>query len=106
MRAGLLSDIIEIYRPTSEVNEYGEKIQTYGLLYSTRARVEHNGGSRTNDNNEIFYDYQKAFTVRAYVPICESDQIEFEGKRYRVLSIENRRRDYNDKVIITELINE
>jgi hypothetical protein len=106
MRAGLLTELIDIYSPTYEVNEFGEKIQTYGLTYTTRARVEHNGGSRTNDNNEIFFDYSKTFTVRSYVPITESDQIEFEGKRYRVLSIENRRRDYNDKLVITELINQ
>lgn len=106
MRAGLLNEMIEIFRPTSEVNEYGEKIQTYGLIYSTRARVEHNGGNRTNTNNEIFHDYQKAFTVRNYVPIQETDLIEYNGKRYRVLTIEDRKHDFNDKVVITELINE
>lgn len=105
-RAGLLNEVINIYSPTSTVNEYGEKIQTYTLSYTTRARVVHTSGNRSNENNEIFYSYQKSFTVRSYVPVTEYDQIEYCNKRYRILTIDNRIKVQNDKVIITELINE
>ena len=105
-RAGLLTKIIKILTPTTTVNEYGEQIQEYNLKYTTRARVLHDSGSRTNENGEIFYPYQKTFNIRSYVPITEFDLIEFESKRYRVITIENRIEDQNDKLVITELINE
>lgn len=105
-RSGLLNEIINIYSPTSTVNEFGEKVQTYSLSYRTRAKVDHNSGLRDNQNNEVFYTYQKTFTVRSYVPINEFDQVDYNGKRYRILTIEDRTKDYNDKQIITELINE
>lgn len=105
-RAGLLNEVIKIYSPSSTVNEYGEKVQTYTLNYETRAKVEHVNGNRSNDNNEIFYSYQKTFTVRCYVPITEFDQVEYNNKRYRVITIDNRLKTYNDKLIITELIND
>lgn len=105
-RAGLLQEIIRIYSPTSTVNEYGEKVQTYVKTYETRARVLHDNGTRTTENNEIFYSYQKTFNVRSYVPVTEFDQIEYNDKRYRILSIEDRVKTSNDKLIITELIND
>ena len=105
-RAGLLKEVINILTPTSTVNEFGEKVQTHSLKYSTRARVDHNGGARGNENNEIFYSYQKTFTVRSYVPVDEFDLVEYNNKRYRIITIDNRIKDYNDKLIITELIND
>lgn len=105
-RAGLLNEVINILTSTSTVNEYGEKVQTYNVTYTTRARVEHNSGTRSTDNNEIFYSYQKTFTVRSYVPVTEFDLIEYDNKKYRIITIENRVKEYNDKLIITELIND
>lgn len=105
-RAGLLAEIIHILSPRFVVNEFGEKVQTYVETYKTRARVDHNSGNRSLENNEIFYWYQKTFTVRSYVPINEFDLIQYNNKRYRVLSIEDRIHDYNEKLIITELVNE
>jgi hypothetical protein len=40
------------------------------------------------------------------VPITETDLIEFEDKRYRVITIENRIETNNDKLVITELVND
>ena len=106
MRAGLLTKPINILKPITEVNEYGEKVQQYELKYKTRARVLHNSGNRTTENGEIFYPYQKSFNIRSYVPINEYDLIEFENKRDRVITIDNRVEMYNDKLVITELIND
>ena len=104
-RAGLLTKTIKILKPISETNEFGELVQEYQEKYSTRARVLHDSGTRTNENGEIFYPYQKTFNVRSYVPITEFDLIEYDSNKYRVITIENRIEDYNDKLIITELIN-
>jgi hypothetical protein len=42
--------------------------------------------------------------VRAYVPVIETDQIEWQGKRWRITSI-NRNKYYNDTEINTTVIN-
>lgn len=105
-RAGLLTKIIKILTPKTTINEFGEQIQEYSVSYKTRARVLHDNGNRTNENGEIFYSYQKTFNIRSYVPITEFDLVEFEGKRYRVITIENRIETQNDKLVITEQIND
>lgn len=106
LRAGLLTQPIKILTPQSEINEYGEKVQEYKLKYTTRARVLHDNGTRENNNGEIFYPYQKTFNVRGYVPVDEFDLIEYKGKRYRITTIDDRLEDFNDKLIITDLIND
>lgn len=106
IRAGLLNEIIQILTPTSTVNEFGELVQTYNVSYTTRARVSHDSGTRSNENNEIFYNYSKTFTVRSYVPVNEFDLIQYNSKKYRIISIDDRIKQNNDKLIITELINE
>lgn len=105
MRAGLLTKKITILTPETTVNEYGEKVQEYKLKLKVRARVLHDNGSRNIVNGEIFYPYKKTFNVRSYVPITEFDIIEFEGKRYRVITIDNRIESWNDKLVVAELIN-
>jgi hypothetical protein len=105
MRAGLLTRPITILTPETTINEFGEQVQEYKLKYKTRARVLHDSGSRDIMNGEIFYPYRKSFDVRSYVPVNEFDIIEFEGKRYRIIAIDNRIEHTNDKVIVTELIN-
>lgn len=106
IRAGLLNEIITILSPTYRVNEFGEKVQTYVETYTTRAKVEHVSGNRSNENNEIFYSYTKTFTVRSYVPVTEFDLIKYNDKKYRIITIDNRIKAQNDKVIITELMND
>lgn len=105
-RAGLFNEIINIYKVSYTTNEYGESIQSYTLCYTTRAKVTHDNGNRVMENNEIFYTYSKTFTVRSYVPVGERDVVEYDGKKYRIISIENRIKEWNDKIIVTELINE
>lgn len=81
-------------------------MQNYAVSYTTRARVINDRGGRDLANGEVFNSYAKTFLVRSYVPISERDLIQFKGKKYRVLSIDDRTEDYNDKQVITELINE
>ena len=105
MRCGLLKDKIDIYRPITSQNEFGEIVQEYRPWYCTRARAVSNGGSRTLLNNEIFYQYRKIFEVHQYVDVKETDIIHWEGKKYRILSIDFDRNQMK-KVIMTELIDE
>lgn len=105
MRCGLLKDKIDIYRPITSQNEFGEMIQEYKPWYCTRSRVVSNGGSRELMNNEIFYPYRKVFEVHKYVDVNETDVIHYDNKRYRILSIDLDRTQMK-KVIMTELIDE
>lgn len=105
MIAGRLNEVVKIYNVESTVNDYGERIEDYVLSMTTRARVDFNSGNRTNENDEIVYNYQKTFNVRSYVPVTDTSRIEWQEKMYRVLSVE-KRREYNDIVVIAELINE
>ena len=105
MRCGLLKDKIDIYRPISNQNEFGEIVQEYRPWYCTRSRVISNGGSRAILNNELFYPYRNIFEVHQYVDVKETDIIHYDNKKYRILSIDLDRSQMK-KVIMTELIDE
>lgn len=105
MRAGLLQDLIEIYTPVVIVNEIGEEIQDLNLKVKTRARVIDNSGNRVIENGEITFSYTKSFKVRQYIQVDELDLVRFNGKDYRILSIEYSRKQ-QEKTINCELINE
>ena len=105
MIAGRLNEPIKIFHPTVKYNEFGEANEEYKEVYTTRAKVDHNSGARTVESNEIVFDYTKTFNVRSYVPLMETYQIEWQGKKYRILTVEHRR-EYNDIVVNTEQINE
>ena len=105
MIAGRLNEVIDIYSPNENVNEYGERTTEFVKTYTTRAKVEYSNGNRANENDEIVFNYSKRFFVRSYVPVTETCQVEWQKKRYRILTLEYRR-EYNDIIINTELINE
>ena len=105
MRCGLLKDKIDIYRPVTTQNDFGEMTQEYKPWYCTRSRVISNGGSREITNNEVFYPYRKVFEIHQYVDVKETDIIHYDNKKYRILSIDLDRTQMK-KVIMTELIDE
>lgn len=105
MRCGLLKDKIDIYRPISTQNEFGEMVQEYKPWYCTRSWIVSNGGSRTLLDNEIFYSNRKIFELHQYVDVNETDIIHYDNKKYRILSIDLDRNQMK-KVIMTELIDE
>lgn len=105
MKAGILNEEIKIYSMIGYLNVFGEQTSNLILKYTTRANVSWNTGTRSVENDEIFYGYTKTFTVRSYLDISNTDVIEWQSMRYRIISIENRR-GYNGKIILAELINE
>lgn len=104
MQAGLLTEIIEIYKPELSTNEFGEQVQNFVKCYETKARIIHSTGSKNIENNEIVSNYSKTFQIRYYVQLNETYQIKFQGKMYRITSIEEVRQ-YNYKEVIAEIIN-
>lgn len=105
MRAGLLTEVVNILRATLTRNNMGEEVEEWGTIYTTRARVENVSSQLTQENSEALYNFQKRFTLRIYVPIMEFDRIELGGKLYRVLSLDKNKTQM-EIVVIGELIND
>ena len=105
MKAGLLTEQIEIYSPTTIKNEYGEETTSYIWSYSTRARLIHDRGNRDIENNEVVFNHFKTFHVRIYVPVHNLDRIKWNDEFYRIVDIEPDRK-LQEKIIKVELIND
>lgn len=105
MKAGLLTELIEIWTKTLETNKYGEETETWAKTYETRARLVHDGGSRVIRNDEVMFTHSKTFQVRDYVPVGNYDRIKWEGNFYRILNIEPDRVSMNQTIKV-ELIND
>lgn len=105
MQSHLLKQPIDIYELVVSKTEYGTIQTSYTLKYHTRSYVKFNSENMTVSEGEIFFPVNRTFIIRSYVPVVETDQIEFEGKRYRILSI-NKNKYYNDIEISCVLVNE
>ncbi len=105
MRAGLLKENITILTPIITKNKFGEQTQEWKLKTNTKARVQHNSGTRTNENGDIFYSMFLTLEIRYYVQVSEYDNIVWQDKKYRILSIIPDK-DNNKKIIQIELIND
>ena len=104
-RAGLLTEIIKIQKPTVAVDGYGANDVKWNDYIETRANVTYQSGNRVNDNNEVTFAYQVSFTVRLYHDIDERMRIIYRNKKYRILSIELSKQ-IQKLTIRAELINE
>lgn len=105
MMAGQYTDVVKLIYQVEKENEYGERTTENKDICSTRAKVEETSGSRQNENNEIVYDHAKTFYVRSYIPITDTSIIEYDQRKYRVITFD-KRKDNNDIKIVTQLINE
>lgn len=105
MRAGALRYTITIEKPVTTRNEYGSQEVKWETVCDTRAEVIYNRGYRDSDGIEVYYDYNPTFRIRYYHNLDDYMRIKYEGKYYRILSIQ--REVYSQTItLITELINE
>lgn len=88
MKAGVLKEKIKILRNEFVKNRFGEETECWTEVYNTRAELKHDTGSRLNVNNEILYSAIKTFKIRYYVDVDDFDRVEWNGKQYRIISIE------------------
>lgn len=106
MRAGLLNSVIAVDKPIVVADDFGaNSLKWEQHISSTRAKVTYSSGTRANENNEIIFAYEVIFTVRIYHQINERMRIIWEGRKYRILSIEENK-ELQQLTIKTELINE
>ena len=104
MRAGILTEQVQILRVKVIHNEYGEQRDIYKPWCTTRANITPVSGARTDENYEVFYEHRYKFVVRLYVDVNDFDRILWNGKQYRIINIDENKRQ-NNKTIITELVN-
>ena len=78
--------------------------ETLDILYTIRQTIWVTE-IHLNENNEIVFAYEVIFTVRIYLQITERMRIIWEGRKYRILSIELSKQ-IQKLTIRAELINE
>ena len=103
MRAGLLNQPIEIYKPSVTVNEVGEQVTTYILYRETKARIVYNRQSVGNYNGDVTAPVQKQIEVRIYNDVTEYDRILLGGRYYVVTEVETDEQTRCKRVTITEV---
>lgn len=104
MNSALLKDPIDIYALQTTKTAYGTIKTEYVLKYHTRSSVQFNSENMVVSEGEVWFPTNRTFIVRAYVPVTETDQIEWNGKRWKILSI-NTNKYYNDMEIQCTLVN-
>jgi len=102
---GLFKHPVRIIKTKYVQDESGSMIKEDDCIICTRARIIHNGGGRTNENQDIAYLYNKQFQIHRYVKCEGYDEVEYQQRRYRILEIEDNQ-DYQYKMITTEEIND
>jgi len=105
MKAGNYNEVITFLVPELSKNEFGEKVQEYTPLYTTRAFVAYDTGSRFIVNSEVFNQYSKTFTVHDYLEINEKMLILYDDKKWIINAI-NHLKPTKELVISTTLYNE
>lgn len=104
MSAGLYRYPIKLVKQVYVRNDYGETVKQDDRVVCCRAEVTHQGGSKDIDNGETWIGYKKTFKVYRHNPTDDFTEVEYQGKRYRILSIEDVP-ERNQKIIAAELIN-
>lgn len=105
MIAGILKEVITIKRAVIVKNDFGEEVETWSDVTTTRAYVKQSSSRRNEENGEITYDFIKEFRVRIYVDVRPYDIIIWNGQKYRILSLD-KQKDLQQITLQTELINE
>lgn len=102
---GDMRSVIKVMSFTTTRDEYGADIDTYTELMSIRAAVKFLSGTKTIDNKEIFAAQSLQFSTHYRGTITEAMRIDYDGKKYRILSIAEI--GFKEGLLINcELINE
>lgn len=105
MRAGLLIERITFLKLVKVKTETGSEYNTYVPEHPCRAKVTYSGGDRENENGDIFFSHHINFEIRQGLKFDELYRIEWRERQYRILCIEQDRRNQSTR-IITELVND
>lgn len=105
MRAGLLTETIQIQKPVVVETRYSGNEPEYQDYITTRASVLHSSGKREIQANEIVQTSIVRFIIRYYHKITSDMIILHNGVKYHILDI-NPEKVKQSKTITAEVWNE
>lgn len=109
MQAGLLRDIVEVYRSSVTKNATnGEQTLSWARIWKGRARVEFSSGTQLLENNETINTVTRKVTIRTkpfFTGALTDLMIKIDGDEYRILSRDIRKQDMAT-IMIVELKNQ
>ncbi|EOA55588.1 hypothetical protein HMPREF1214_03711 [Bacteroides sp. HPS0048] len=105
MQAGLLTEIISFLRSETVRDTLGGTSEKWIEVLKKRACVRFKSGVRREVNSEILNSFSITITIRYCKDINEKMRIEYENRKYNILSI-NRDRKQQSTVIEAEVVNE
>lgn len=92
MKAGLLTEVINIQRPVVRETRYSGNEVEYEDYITTRANVIHDSGRRGILANEITYSYTVRFIIRYYHQVTADMIIVHNGVKYNITDINPEKR--------------
>ena len=105
LRAGLLREVVTIYRPVVTRNDYGEETTVWELVATTRARVDFRSGNRVVEVNEVANPYTVSFILRRFLEIDPHYRLQWRNRYYTIASV-NFEPAKQQQTIIAEVVNE
>ena len=105
MQAGTLKDKISLMKPTVTKTDTGSETVDFTHDKTVRAYVKYDGGNKINENGDVFFSNLTTFQIRWFPRFNELYQIKFNGRNYRILSM-NEDRPTQSIIIHTEMIND
>lgn len=105
MQAGLLNEMIGFFRSESKRDNLGGISEEWIKTFDKRAYIRFKSGARKEANGEIYNTTVNTMMIRICKAIDAKMRIEYNGQKYRILSI-NHDRKQQATVIEAEVINE
>ena len=92
MKAGLLSEQVEILRQEKHASDYGGDRYEWVVDRKARARVTHKGGSFGAQGFEAYAETVVEFEFNYFQKILYTDRIRHAGQVYSIEDIDSSRR--------------
>ena len=103
MRAGLLTDKLEIWQPSSVTDDFGAENTTWEYLTTIKASVTYQSGDKITDNDEILTTYSLTADIRKYHALNETMRVVFNGRKFIISAIIP---DKDKKTLYLDLLND
>lgn len=104
MKAGVLKEVVELWKPVNTLTEYGEHTEEYTFVCKTRSAVDYVNGYRMASNNEMFYPSSCTFLLRHYIPVQEPMRIKYRDRFYQITSVKHDL-NYHNILVTADLVN-
>lgn len=103
--SGHLTEILKFYKIVETQSGSGYKDTSEVYMFQVRAERLHNKETYLVDADELFHSSELTFRIRYRKEIDETNIVEYEGKRYRITSLD-KYMDDNQLTIILSKIND